>query len=232
LSRYDPAQEHYLGALSDDRKSLAKSGTFAYGGAGVILSRAVALRLQSILPNAVHGASEKFSGDGLLADLVMKQLKVPFTPVPDLHQVDIQGDISGFMHSTLVTPAILSLHHISYWNVGLNESDTMPFLKRIFRAQSLLGPYFLKTYTWNDPKRNHSTQLKLGYSMIQYSNRYYPWEIEKASKTYRGNLVGVKQKTKDVNAIQWHLLEAHEERDGFRLIYRHPQYRDIKVRII
>ena len=118
LRRYDASQMHFLGGISDDRRTLSKYSHYAFGGAGIIVSRALALPLCKILQthalilsDGIHG------GDHLLHLIITKELGVSLTVIPELHQIDFRGNINGLLESSLYTRDMITLHHLGTFSL-------------------------------------------------------------------------------------------------------------------
>lgn len=115
LSTYDHRSNLYIGTLSEDTNNIQRHGSQAFGGAGVFFS----LHMASIITK-LHdqcATDEKLresntgwgpQGDILLRKCIYENTEIRLTMLRDLHQLDIQGDPSGFYEAGL---APLSLHH-------------------------------------------------------------------------------------------------------------------------
>ena len=110
VARYNPELDWYLGTISE---RVFKASRLGHGGAGIILSRSTALKLQQNIEHALNVYRSVFEGDLLLGLALSDLLKINLTLIPDLHQVDLRGDINGFLESNEIRSTVISLHHIS-----------------------------------------------------------------------------------------------------------------------
>jgi len=154
LSSYDPAIPWYLGALSEDERSVKSSGNMAYGGAGIILSLPV---LETLERHYNACMTTTTPGDALYRDCIYRYSSptVQFTRLPGLHQLDMKGgDLSGFYESGL--KPLLSIHHYNSYHVFLVHYAHI--IADIAGSKS-----FLQRYLFGD-----DAILTNGYSIAQY----------------------------------------------------------------
>jgi hypothetical protein len=110
LEPYSAAQQLYMGGLSESARLREQWGRFAYGGAGVVLSRPVAdivsqnsiytprYTTKSIADECLKN-DETIHGDGLLAKCISRFSSAEFTILPTFHQCDVEDDISGILQA-------------------------------------------------------------------------------------------------------------------------------------
>ena len=111
LSKYDPSEQYYVGALSENWGAVIRYGLMAFGGAGVFLSRPLGQVLHDNYDVCKH-TSGSSAGDIRIMECIYQFTTVKLTNERDLHQIDVWGDISGLFESGR---SPLSLHH---WKSG------------------------------------------------------------------------------------------------------------------
>lgn len=115
LSTYDHRSDLYIGTLSEDTNNIKRHGSQAFGGAGVFFSIHLASLITKLHDrcNTDQKLQESNTGWGPQGDILLRKCiyentEIRLTMLRDLHQLDIQGDPSGFYEAGL---APLSLHH-------------------------------------------------------------------------------------------------------------------------
>ncbi|PFH60378.1 hypothetical protein XA68_11080 [Ophiocordyceps unilateralis] len=111
LSSFDHTRELYIGTLSEDVGAVERHGSQAFGGAGVFLSLPMAKRIAESIGScaSMDKVNEAgWQGDKLLRNCIYENSDTRLVLLPDLWQLDIRGDPSGF-YEWGQKP--LSLHH-------------------------------------------------------------------------------------------------------------------------
>lgn len=115
LSIYDADIDQYIGTFSEDVSNIQRHGSQAFGGAGVFFSLSLAEKIADLFTQCSTAQKVQESntgwgpqGDILLRKCIYENTEVRLTMLRDLHQLDIQGDPSGFYEAG-INP--LSLHH-------------------------------------------------------------------------------------------------------------------------
>ncbi|KAL8845073.1 MAG: hypothetical protein Q9176_000745 [Flavoplaca citrina] len=152
LDKYDPAREYWIGAVSEQWWSVARYGMMAFGGAGIFLSRALAAVIDEFYDVCTTEMHPAAGGDERVMRCIYGHTETKLTNEPNLHQMDIFGDLSGVYESGRLP---LSLHH---WkgNAGY-QVDLMSLVTDI------CGECFLQRWQFGD-----DTVLSNGYSIAVY----------------------------------------------------------------
>lgn len=115
LSQFNHEADMYIGTFSEDVFNIQRHGSQAFGGAGVFFSLKMAETVSELYDQCSTAEKVKESntgwgpqGDILLRKCIYENTEVRLTMMTELHQLDIQGDPSGFYESGLQP---LSLHH-------------------------------------------------------------------------------------------------------------------------
>ncbi|CAH9072325.1 unnamed protein product [Cuscuta europaea] len=111
LAAYDHTKYYYFGGQSEFVKSnYWFSFNQGFGGAGFILSYPLAAALSEGMESCLRRYARVRSADTITM-LCISDLGVNLTPLKGFHQVDLHGDLSGFLSSHPKDP-LLSLHHL------------------------------------------------------------------------------------------------------------------------
>ncbi|GAA96460.1 hypothetical protein E5Q_03127 [Mixia osmundae IAM 14324] len=182
LSNYDPSLPYFIGSMSDTKKRREEEGSFAYGGASMILTAAMLDAMQSTHADCLDKLSQdEYGGGDVFLELCASQaegikpykgshqvedMAGLFTFQIGLHQCDYTGNGDGFFQSGR---RFLTLHHF------LSKTYIKPFPKFISRrtamqnivlaAQRLGGQNLFKRHVFDQGR-----QLWVpGHSITRYS---------------------------------------------------------------
>ncbi|CAL8582023.1 hypothetical protein XPA_007701 [Xanthoria parietina] len=142
LSRFDPQQQFYVGALSEDWWSVTRYGMMAFGGAGVFLSIALAEIVNSKYA-VCQERSHTSAGDIRLRECISWYTRTKLTNLLDLHQIDLHNDLSGIYESGRLP---LSLHH---WKGGGPDGKGYP-LHTMHLVADICGDCFLQRWQFGN----------------------------------------------------------------------------------
>jgi hypothetical protein len=150
LSTYDPALPHYIGALSEDWNAVRLFGYMAYGGAGVFLSAPLVSQIHGVYTQCLGG--DHTERDVILRDCIYKHTTTKLSVEHELHQLDLESDVSGFFESG---QRPLSLHHCKSWYKLAIE--------KMHAVSGICGECFLQRWMFGD-----GALLNNGYSVVKY----------------------------------------------------------------
>ncbi|KAF7586198.1 hypothetical protein BBP40_009300 [Aspergillus hancockii] len=112
LGEYDDTEPVYVGGLSESIPQIGVFGLMGFGGAGVFLSRPLVEELSK--PEVFEAClNTDHTGDRRISLCVYQHTYTRLTVNHRLHQLDVQGDVSGFFESGRPPP--LSVHHWKSW---------------------------------------------------------------------------------------------------------------------
>ncbi|KAI4174994.1 MAG: hypothetical protein LQ343_002021 [Gyalolechia ehrenbergii] len=151
LKRYDPAEQYWIGAISESWWSVGRYGMMAFGGAGIFLSRALTAVLDKEYETCTKEMHKAAGGDERIMRCINGHTTTKLTNEPALHQMDISGDLSGVYESGRIP---LSLHH---WRGGDYPVDLMNLVSDI------CGDCFLQRWQFGK-----DTVLTNGFSIADY----------------------------------------------------------------
>lgn len=203
LGKYDPNQQHWVGALSEMWWSVGRYGMMAFGGAGIFLSRGLAAVLDGEYETCTTEMHKAAGGDERVMRCIYGHTETKLTYEPALHQMDIFGDLSGVYESGRFP---LSLHH---WKGGDYPVNLMSLVSDV------CGDCFLQRWQFGK-----DTVLSNGYSIAQYPEGEYAngLDFRKAEETWDSHTV-----EESVNPGTWHSMSPSRPRlelDKQKIQYR------------
>ncbi|KAL8963816.1 MAG: hypothetical protein Q9183_004932 [Haloplaca sp. 2 TL-2023] len=220
LDKYDPDQQYWIGAVSDQWWSVARFGMMAFGGAGIFLSRGLAAVIDEVYEDCTKTIHKAAGGDERVMRCVTMNTETKLTNEPALHQMDVFGDLSGIYESGRFP---LSLHH---WKGGEYQVDKMSL------ASDICGDCVLQRWQFGD-----DTVLTNGFSIARYPNgkKANGLNFFKAEETWNAHTVEasvnpgtmhslepVRPRLElDKDKIQYRLLESAVVDGGIRQAYIH-----------
>jgi hypothetical protein len=206
--RYDPTRPLYIGTLSEDVTSVATHGSQAFGGAGVFLSRPLARLVSQLATNETCRTPKKVkesdSGWGPQGDILLRKCiyentrSVRLTQLPQLWQLDLAGDASGFYEAGFQP---FSLHH--FWGGGEGLWHTAYPLATTQIAHACGEDCVYQRFVSSD-----GFVIANGYSVA-----HYPGGVLSGSKEEEGDDVGV-----DLGQVE-RTFRSHHEDKGWNFDY-------------
>ncbi|XP_071712359.1 uncharacterized protein [Rutidosis leptorrhynchoides] len=156
LSKYDHTKYIYIGGHSEFIMSNHWYSTdMGFGGAGLIMSYPLVKVVQKNIENCFRRYPYLTSADHILMTCV-NDFGVSMTTHQGLHQIDLNGDISGLLSSHPKAP-LLSLHHFD------NIDPLFPTMNRVESTKHLM-------------KASNVDQARLLQQTICY-NRHLSWSF-------------------------------------------------------
>ena len=177
LGFYDPKLPQYVGGISEEWWSIVLYGLMAFGGAGLFLS----LPMAALIDSQYHSCQQQSgssAGDMRIVECINWHSTVKLTPIPDLHQVDMGGDLSGIYESGWRP---LSLHHWKgeWWDDG--RKDRYFPLNVMHLVADVCGECFLQRWRFG-----RDTVLSNGFSIATYPKGIRSEELRKPEHTWLG----------------------------------------------
>ncbi|KAI4247073.1 MAG: hypothetical protein L6R40_001738 [Gallowayella cf. fulva] len=171
LSTFDPGEQFYVGALSEDWWSVARYGMMGFGGAGVFLSIPLAEIVNAKYEDC-HERSHTSAGDIRLRECISWYTRTKLTNILDLHQIDIHKDLSGIYESGRLH---LSLHH---WKGGGTDGKGYP-LHMMHLVADICGDCFLQRWQFGN-----EMLLTNGFSIATYPHGVKTLDLEMMEETW------------------------------------------------
>lgn len=177
LNHYDPRLPHYVGGISEEWWSVVLYGLMAFGGAGIFLFLPMAAIIDSN-HQACRQQSGSSAGDMRIMECIQSHSPFRLTPIPDLHQIDMRGDLSGVYESGWRP---LSLHHwkADWWDE--KRRDGWFPLHAMHLVADVCGECFLQRWRFGD-----DTVLSNGYSIATYPGGIADADLKRPEHTWEG----------------------------------------------
>ncbi|GAA6057799.1 hypothetical protein JCM3770_001046 [Rhodotorula araucariae] len=141
LSAYDWREDWFLGSFSETVGNFNTFGKIGFGGAGIVLSRALVRKMQPYVDECAERFAHIFGGDGLISHCAAWAREIPLEQlveeVPALRQMDIRGDATGYL--TAGTAPFLTLHHWAGWLDLIPGVDGLKAIQLFSDATSAIG---------------------------------------------------------------------------------------------
>ena len=216
LEKHDPKEEHYLGALSEDWWAIATYGYMAFGGGGMFLSTPLAAKIDPFSEACMQNLRSN-AGDMATMDCIYTHSNTKLTPIQELNQVDLQGDVSGFYESGRNQ---ISLHH---WKDGSLFGNGLP-MPEMHLVADVCGECFLQRWQFGD-----EWMLTNGYSVTHYPNGHLrdavmdrPEHTWNQNMDIRHSLAPTRPRLElEKDKIQYLFLNATTSNRGVRQLYFH-----------
>ena len=221
LAKYDAKEKHYIGSLSEDWWAVSHYGYMGFGGAGLFLSVELA---RVIEPHSKECATNLRStaGDITVMDCIYTHTDTKLTYVPELHQVDMHGELSGFFESGR---NFLSLHH---WKDGSVYGAGYP-MELMHKVADICGECFMQRWQFGE-----DMILTNGFSIAVYPKGHLKHDHEHSIDTSRmeetwsneietmHSLGPTRRKLKlEEEKVQYRLISAIHTDGGVRQFYWH-----------
>ncbi|CAM6107851.1 unnamed protein product [Calypogeia fissa] len=183
LSKYDPRKMHYIGTHTEDTAQSKKHHYgVAFGGGGVAISYPLAKALSEGYDDCLERYSHVYGSDERVKACV-SELGVPMTKELGFHQMDLRGDISGFLSAHPVSP-IVSLHHLVDMTPIFYGPDRVEDLKRLMKAVEVDPASMFQQSICYDSEKKFSFSVSYGYVVEAYEGFISPRELEMAATTF------------------------------------------------
>ncbi|KAL3622009.1 hypothetical protein CASFOL_034205 [Castilleja foliolosa] len=184
LAGYDHNQYYYIGGQSEFIMSNHWfSFNQGFGGAGFMLSYPLAKALAKDMENCLtrHGG---LIGADTITMACVADVGVNLSPHKGIHQIDLRGDISGFLSSHPKSP-LLSLHHFDKVDPIFPTMDRFESTRHLMKAAAVDQSRMLQqTICYHRPS-NWSFSISWGYSAHIYEKIMTRSYLQKPIETFR-----------------------------------------------
>lgn len=183
LSKYDPRGLHYVGMSSEDtRQSERHLYGLAFGGGGFAISYPLAKALSDRQDECLDRYPWLYGSDERVKACA-SELGVPLTKEPGFHQLDMHGDISGYLAAHPVAP-IVSLHHLGDIDPIFYGSTQLEASKRLMKAVAVDPSSMFQQSICYDSELRWSVSVSWGYVVEVYEGFVAPRELEMPARTF------------------------------------------------
>ncbi|KAH9302410.1 hypothetical protein KI387_013993, partial [Taxus chinensis] len=183
LSKYDHNQYYYIGSNSESvEQNLLHSYGMAFGGGGFAISYPLAKALEKMQDSCLDRYSYLYGSDARI-HACLADLGVPLTKESGFHQVDIRGNLLGWLSAHPLTP-LVSLHHLDAMvPIFPNMNQTQAF-QHLFKAVKADSSRILQQAICYDKLRHGSFSISWGYTIHVFDNIQLPRELEYPQRTF------------------------------------------------
>ncbi|GAA5907959.1 hypothetical protein JCM5296_000771 [Sporobolomyces johnsonii] len=164
LAGYDSREDHLFGTFSEARGNLEVFGKIAFGGGGMVMSRGLVRKMQSMVDKCAERFKDVFGGDGIVSNCAAWTRGIPLEmlveEVPAMRQMDLRGDATGYLNSGQAP--FMTLHHWAGWLDLIPKREGIDVIKLLSSAASIVGgPNFLRRWVFD----GGLVAVALGYSV-------------------------------------------------------------------
>ncbi|KAI3461125.1 hypothetical protein Pfo_017788 [Paulownia fortunei] len=169
LAQYDHTKYYYMGGHSEFILSnYWFSFSQGFGGAGFILSYPLAKALAEDMENCLRRYRHLNAAD-LTTMSCIADIGVSLTPLKGIHQIDLHGDISGFLSSHPKFP-LMSLHHFDMVSPIFPSMDRLQSTRHLMKAANADQSRMLQQTICYHRQSNWSFSISWGYSAHIYES--------------------------------------------------------------
>ncbi|KAL0371086.1 UNVERIFIED_CONTAM: hypothetical protein Sangu_0426700 [Sesamum angustifolium] len=167
LAQYDHTKYYYFGGHSEFILSnYWFSFSQGFGGAGFILSYPLAKALAADMENCLRRYRHLNAAD-LTTMACIADIGVSLTALKGIHQIDLRGDISGFLSSHPNSP-LMSLHHFDMVAPIFPSKDRAESTRHLMKAAAVDQSRMLQQTVCYHRQSNWSFSISWGYSTHIY----------------------------------------------------------------
>ncbi|CAL1391082.1 unnamed protein product [Linum trigynum] len=169
LSKFDHTKYHYIGGNSESVRSNADfSFDMGFGGAGYALSWPLVEALSSKLDGCIERYPRVFVSDHMVQSC-LADLGVAVAHQKGIHQIDLHGDISGFL-STHPQAPLVTLHHFDAIDPIFPSMDRPQAIRHLMTAAEVDQSRLSQQTICYHRQSNWSVSVSWGYSAYIYEN--------------------------------------------------------------
>ncbi|PIN04614.1 Galactosyltransferase [Handroanthus impetiginosus] len=185
LAEYDHRKYYYLGGQSEFIMSnYWFSFNQGFGGAGFMLSYPLAKALANDMENCLRRYSQLDSSD-LIIMVCIADIGVNLSPKKGIHQIDLHGDISGFLSSHPKFP-LMSLHHFDKVDPIFPNMDRFESMRHLMKAAAVDQSRMLQQTICHHRQSNWSFSISWGYSAHIYEKIMPRSYLQNPIETFKG----------------------------------------------
>ncbi|KAJ4976969.1 hypothetical protein NE237_002075 [Protea cynaroides] len=195
LSKYDHNRWYYVGSNSESFEQNAyNSFDMAFGGGGFAISYPLAKVLARVLDSCLMRYSHLYGSDARVFSCLV-ELGVALTHEPGFHQIDIRGDLFGFLSAHPLTP-LLSLHHLDNVESIFPNVSQMQALEHLFKAVKVDPTRILQQTVCYDRSNSRTFSVSWGYTVQVFEGNHYLPDLISLQRTFtpwqRGRYVNLR----------------------------------------
>ncbi|KAL8498851.1 hypothetical protein ACS0TY_021983 [Phlomoides rotata] len=185
VSEYDEGEYYYLGGASE---YIPINNLFSFdqgfGGAGFILSYPLAKAVAHSTDDCINRYALTMHTSDSFTMACIADLGVNLSPLKGIHQIDLSGDISGFLSSHPNFP-VMSLHHFDAVDPIFPNMDRYKATRHLMKAGVADQSRLLQQTICHHRQTNWSFSISWGYSAYIYENIHPRNYLRKPIETFR-----------------------------------------------
>ncbi|XP_043687383.1 uncharacterized protein LOC122638582 [Telopea speciosissima] len=183
LSKYDHNRWFYVGSNSEIfEQNFKNSFDMAFGGGGFAISYPLARVLVRVLDSCLMRYSHLYGSDARVFSCLV-ELGVGLTHEPGFHQIDIRGDLFGFLSAHPLTP-LLSLHHLDAIKPIFPNLSQMQALEHLFKAVEVDPTRILQQTVCYDRSNSRTVSVSWGYTVQVFEGNHYLPDLISLQRTF------------------------------------------------
>ncbi|KAL2483287.1 hypothetical protein Fot_44731 [Forsythia ovata] len=184
LSKYDHNRWYYIGYGSESFEQNDKFFfSMAFGGGGFAISAPLARILARVLDSCLDRYPHLYGSDARIF-ACLAELGVGLTPEPGFHQVDVRGDLFGFLAAHPLLPA-LSLHHMEAVEPIFPNMSRIQSLEHLFEAVQVDPARVLQQTVCYDHANSLTISIAWGYAVQVYEGNQLLPDILSLQRSFR-----------------------------------------------
>lgn len=184
LGEYDHTRYYYLGGQSEFVMSnYWFQFNQAFGGAGIIMSYPLAKALAKDMESCLRRYAHLSSAD-LITMACVGDIGVNLSPNKGIHQIDLRGDLSGFLSSHPKFP-LLSLHHFDHVEPIFPSMDRFESTRHLMKAADADQSRLVQQTICYDRNKEWSFSISWGYSAQIYERIMTRSYIQNPIETFK-----------------------------------------------
>ncbi|XP_020273018.1 uncharacterized protein LOC109848103 isoform X2 [Asparagus officinalis] len=183
LAKYDHNRYYYIGGNSECvAQNDMHAFNMAFGGAGIAVSYPLAKALAKNLDGCLKRYPFVYGEDHVIQSC-MTELGVSVTKEPGFHQIDLHGDVSGFLSAHPQAP-LVTLHHLDIIDPIFPSMSRYEAVHNFMRAAMVESPRLLQQIIGYDQQKRWSVSISWGYSVHIYEELHSPGYLQRPLQTF------------------------------------------------
>ncbi|CAF1088118.1 unnamed protein product [Rotaria sordida] len=229
LQQYNSSNFMYIGDISNKKSQVIRHGAYyAYGGGGILLSRPLAVLFAQHIQECKQFLN-LYGGDEMIGKCITEILQVNLTRNNNFHQMDSNGDMTGYLESGI--NGLVSLHHMfSMWKPFPNEHTNKinETINLIQLAYTTFDENFLKRFARVNYKTNQTLLLTMGYSFSLFNRILSRTDLTQVENTWFGTEMATRTiRPKENNKTTWYFrsltIENFDGTIGYGIVYENKK---------
>ncbi|KAF5746043.1 hypothetical protein HS088_TW06G00208 [Tripterygium wilfordii] len=183
LSKYDHDRWFYVGSNSEVYEQNSKNSfDMAFGGGGFAISHSLARVLAKVLDSCLMKYAHLYGSDARVFSC-LAELGVGLTHEPGFHQVDMRGNLLGFLSAHPLSP-LVSLHHLDAADPIFPTMNNTQALGHLFKAVNVDPTRILQQTVCYDRLNSLTVSVAWGYAIMVFEGNVFLPDILSKQKTF------------------------------------------------